>query len=269
MIIDFHTHIFPDKIAEKTIAMLAATGNTEAFFDGKVTGLVGRLCEAGADIAVTLPALTSPTQFDSVNRFAAGINEEFLEKSPRLISFAGIHPDCEDIEGKMKFIHESGFLGIKIHPDYQNTFIDDPKYIKILQCAKEYGLIVVTHAGVDGAFRDREVKCTPDRVLRLLDKVPYGKLVLAHLGANEMSDEVIEKLCGADVYFDTAYVLKQTDAETFRRIVSSHGEDRILFATDSPWSDIKADVERLRAFSLNKTAEQKILCDNARVLLGI
>ncbi len=269
MIIDFHTHIFPEKIADKTISLLAENGHTKPYSDGKAKGLVSRLCEAGADIAVTLPVLTSPKQFDSVNAFARAINEEYERSTPRLISFAGIHPDCEDIEGKMSFIRECGFLGIKIHPDYQNTFIDDDKYAEILRCAKENDLIVVTHAGVDGAFRDREVKCTPERVLRLIDRVPYSKLVLAHLGANEMADEVMQKLCGADVYFDTAYVLKYTSRDTFCELLSRHGKNKILFATDSPWSDIKDDVNIIRSFSLNKFTEQRILCDNACELLGL
>ncbi len=269
MIIDFHTHIFPEKIADKTVALLAQNGHTQPYSDGKPSGLIERLSEAGADIAVALPVLTSPSQFDSVNRYAAEINKAFVQSSPRIISFAGIHPRCEDIEDKMASIKQCGFLGVKIHPDYQDTFIDDEGYVKILRSAREHDLIVVTHAGVDGAFRDREVKCTPERVLNLLSDVTYGKLVLAHLGANEMTDEVIDKLCGANVYFDTAYVLKYTTEETFKKIISRHGADKILFATDSPWSNIKDDVEIIKSFSLDKITEQSILCDNARTLLGI
>ncbi len=269
MLIDFHTHIFPDKIAERTISVLASNCNTEPFSNGTVAGLIGEMEKAGADIAIALPAITSPSQFESVNRFAAQINRDFEGKARRIISFAGIHPDCEDIEGKMAQIKQSGFLGVKLHPDYQNKFINDKAYVKILKCAKELDLVVVTHAGVDGAFRDREVRCTPDRVLDLLDKAPHSKLVLAHLGANEMLDEVLCKLCGKDIYLDTAYVLRFTDEHTFKQILNAHGAHRILFATDSPWSSIKDDVEKIKAFSLDKETEQRIFCDNAKSLLGI
>ncbi len=269
MMIDFHTHIFPERIAEKTISLLAKNACTEPYSNGTAHSLTQRLEEAEVDIGIALPALTSPTQFESVNRFAEGINLEYADKTPRIISFAGIHPDCEDIGEKMKQIRKSGFLGVKLHPDYQGRFINDEGYVKILQYAKEYDLIVVTHAGVDGAFRDRAVACTPTLVLDLIKKVPHSKLVLAHLGANEMLDEVLDKLCGEDVYFDTAYVLRHTPEEDFKKILSRHGADRILFATDSPWSSIKNDVERIRSFSLNKNDEQRIFCDNARRLLGI
>ena len=268
MIIDFHTHVFPDRIAEKTIDLLSKNGGIPPFSDGTVTGLRKRMKEACTDISVTLPVMTNPTQFDSINNFAKGINEAFKNESPRLISFAGIHPDCENIDKKMAFIRKSGFLGIKIHPDYQGTYIDDEKYVEILRAAKEYDLIVVTHSGIDAAYRET-VRCTADRALRLIRKVPHSKLVLAHMGANEMHEEVLEALCGEDVYFDTAYVLRFIGKDNFEAILKKHGADRILFASDSPWSNVKDDVNIMKSFGLNKNTENKILFENAKALLGI
>ena len=213
--------------------------------------------------------MTSPTQFDSVNRFAAEINEAFSGKERRLISFAGIHPLCEDIEGKMAFIKKSGFLGVKIHPDYQDEFITHEGYVKIMRCAMEHDLIVVTHAGVDAAYRDKEVRCTPALVKELLKKAPHKKLVLAHYGANEMFDEVLTTLAGLDVYFDTACVLSYISPQIFKKILEKHGEDKILFATDSPWSDISRDADIIRSFSLGKNTEERLFYKNAKALLGI
>ena len=269
MIIDFHTHIFPDKIAKKTIDYLSEKCDLEPFSDGSVSGLISELEKAGADVAVTLPVVTSPTQFESVNRFASQINLDFSNKKPKIISFAGIHPKCEDIEAKMRFIRESGFLGVKIHPDYQDTFINDEGYVKIMECAKEYDLIVVTHSGVDAGYRGLPVRCSPVLVKELIKKVPHTKFVLAHYGANELSDEVLDMLCGEDVYFDTALVFRTIKQESFCEILKKHGEDRILFASDSPWGSIKDDIESLRSLSLDKNTEEKIFCENARKLLGI
>ena len=269
MIIDFHTHIFPDKIAQRTIALLSEKGSIEPFSDGTVNGLLERMEEAGVDLSVVLPVMTNPKQFDSLNNFALEINQRFKDQKRRLISFAGIHPDCEEIDEKMSFIKECGFLGVKIHPDYQETYIDDEKYVKILECAKKYDLIVVTHSGVDGAYRGLPVKCTPERALNLLRKVPHSKLVLAHYGANEMHREVFDILCGENVYFDTSYVLRSLDEETFKKILHKHGEDKILFGSDTPWSSIKGDVDIIRSFSLDKNTENKIFFENAQKLLGI
>lgn len=269
MLIDFHTHVFPDKIARRTIEHLSEKGGIPPYSDGSVSGLLARMEEAKADLAVTLPVLTNPEKFDSVNRFAAEVNEAYGTGTHRLCSFAGIHPACEDIEGKMKEIKERGFLGVKIHPDYQETFITDPGYVRILECAKEYDLIVVTHAGVDGGYKGCPVRCTPALARELIRKVPHAKLVLAHCGANEMPDEVCDTLAGENVYFDTAYVLRFIGKERFERLLERHGDDRILFASDSPWSSIRNDAEILRSFGLPKATEEKILSLNAKRLLGL
>lgn len=269
MIIDFHTHIFPDKIAEKTISYLMEKGGIPSFSNGTASLLISKMEEAGVDISVALPAMTSPKQFDSINRFALKINKEYADKKRKIISFGGIHPDCEDIKGKMKFIKDSGFLGIKIHPDYQGTFINDEKYIRILEYAKEYDLIVVTHAGFDCGFKGEPIKCTPSLVKDVIKKVRHSKFVLAHLGGNELLEESLSTVCGLDIYLDTAYVLNTTNKNVFKEFIKRHGENKILFASDTPWSDIKNNVEKFKSFGLDKNTENKILNENAKKLLKL
>jgi predicted TIM-barrel fold metal-dependent hydrolase len=269
MVVDFHTHIFPEKIAKTTIEALASRAENKPYTNGMDTGLINALKDANADIAVTFPVLTKPTQFDSVTRFALQINEQYKNASPRIISLAGIHPACEDIKGKMKFLKDSGFLGVKIHPDYQNTFIDDDGYLEILKCAKDYDLIVITHSGIDDGYRGEPVKCPPEKVNKVIDKIGHSKFVLAHFGAHKQWDMVLELLAGKDVYFDTAYTLHEIDEKLFKKIVDKHGDDKILFATDSPWRDIKDDLQILRSYNLGKETEEKILYKNAFKLLNI
>ena len=79
----------------------------------------------------------------------------------------------------------------------------------------------------------------------------------------------MELLCDEDVYFDTAYVLRFIGKDKFLEILKKRGSDRILFASDSPWSDIGTDVEILRSFSLGKDVEDKIFYQNAKDLLGL
>ncbi len=269
MIIDLHTHVFPDKIAQKTIDHLTSISQNKPFSNGSVDGLLSEMAEGGVDISISLPVMTSPSQFDSVNRFGAEVNERFADSIPKIISFAGIHPACENIGEKMSFIAECGFKGVKIHPDYQDTFMTDEAYDKIFAAAEKLGLIVITHAGVDGAYRDRPTKCTPSMAKEVISRHPDLKLVLAHYGGNEMFDEVEELLAGENVWFDTAFILRYIGKEKFLKILEKHGADRILFATDSPWSGMKEDLDIIRSFGLDRITEQKILCDNAKKLLCI
>ena len=269
MIIDFHTHVFPDKIAVATIGALAKNSGATPYTDGTVKGMIEALERANADIAITLPVLTKPTQFESVLNFAININNEYANSERKLISFAGMHPDCEDIDAKMAQIKNSGIKGIKIHPDYQATYFDDQRYIDIINCAKKYDLIVVTHSGVDDGYAGQPVRCTVDRILNVIEKTNYPKLVLAHFGAHRLWEEVLEKLAGNNVYFDTAFTFNDIDEKLFKDIVKKHGADKVLFATDCPWGDIKNDYQVLCSYNLDKKDFDKITHGNALKLLNI
>ncbi len=270
MIIDFHTHLFPDSIAKKTIAALEEKGSIPSYSDGTKAGLVASLSRAGVDIGVNLPVLTKPTQFDSVLEFAKSLNEERARTGMPILSFAGAHPLMDNVEEKLSLVKSCGILGIKIHPDYQSTYFDDEGYIRIVKAAKAEGLTVVTHAGFDAGYKGEPIRCTPKRVLKLLDKVGgYDRFVLAHYGGNELFEDVYDMLAGEDVYFDTAYILGSIKKDTFMRILEKHGEDKILFASDSPWQDIGVSVERIRSFGLGGDCEAKIFAKNAMRLLGM
>lgn len=270
MVIDFHSHIFPEKIAAKAIPQLASIIKLEPSMDGTIGGLRVSMENAGIDLSVILPVVTAPQQFDSVVRFASYINENYSEVSgPRLLSFAGIHPDCEDYKEKLKLIAREGFKGIKLHPNYQGKYFDDISYMRIIYTASELGLCVVTHAGFDPVTPDEDF-CSPDMILRVLEETAPPRLILAHLGSNENYDEVLGKLCGKEVYLDTAYSLMHISEETFVRIVRAHGSDKILFGTDAPWTSQKESVERLNSLTaLSEEEKQRIKNGNAVKLLNL
>ena len=138
MIIDFHAHAFPDALAERSVAYLAAKANIEHYSDGTVRGLAEAASKVKTDVALVLPVVTKPSQFRSVNAFAKRINDgEFDSCGVRLRSFGGIHPDSDNVEGELEEIKAMGLKGVKIHPDYQQTFIDDAKNLRIIEKAKE------------------------------------------------------------------------------------------------------------------------------------
>ena len=269
MLIDFHTHVFPEKIAEKTIKILEERSDGKAFTNGTVSGLKAEMEKGGCDIAVALPVVTKPSQFESVTEFARSINEQFATEKRGVLSFGGIHPCSDDIKGKMKTLKNLGFLGVKIHPDYQDTFIDHEGYIEILKAAKDLDMIVVTHAGVDDGYKGEPVKCPPELVLKVIKKIGHSKFVLGHYGGHKLWNEVYDKLAGEDVYFDTAFTLHEIDKELFKKILFKHGDDKVLFATDCPWRDIKEDKETIMSYGLKKETEEKIFYKNALKLLGI
>ena len=266
-LIDFHTHIYPDRIAEKTVSFLAAAGGTSP--EGG-TGTYENLTEvaerAGVDLAINLPVATKPEQAASINRFAREINAA----GGRVVSFGAIHPDTPDPERELEELKTDGFRGIKIHPDYQGHYIDDSETVRVIRAAKRLGLHTVIHGGVDIAFPN-DVKAPPRRVSNLLDQLGEGdgQLIVAHIGGYRLFDEVEEYLVGREVFFDLSYGIRDLPKEQLLRIIERHGAERILFGSDYPWRD-PADVDRyLSSLPLSPRELALIRVENATRLLGI
>jgi len=265
MIIDFHTHIFPEKIAARTIAHLEEKGGIRAAADGTCDGLQKAMEHGGIDMSVILPVVTKPAQFESVHSFAKQINETYPGK---LLSFGGIHPDTEDYKKELKAIRDMGFAGIKIHPDYQGVMIDDIRFLRIIEYASELGLIILTHTGLDIGYPDL-VHCPPERMRKVLDKIKPEKMVLAHLGGWDRWDEVYEYLAGEKVWLDTAFIFDYIREEQFYKIYEKHDKEKILFATDSPWSDLARGVEWVKGLAISEREKEAIFSGNAKALLGM
>lgn len=264
MIVDFHTHTFPDKIAAKTIALLSEKGGIKPYRDGTLGSLCESMKNSGVDYSVVLPIATLARQERTINTLSAELNGK------NNVFYAGaIHPDCADVGGTLDYIKQIGLFGIKLHPDYQGVHFDDPRYVSIMRKAAQRGLYIVTHAGIDVGYRDH-VHCTPDMILNVLSElsgVIDNKLVLAHLGGYELTDEVLEKIIGKPVYMDTAAVLGLYPKKC-KQIIESHGADKILFATDSPWTSQKENIEIIKSFGFSKEDEDKIFYKNAEKILN-
>ena len=116
MIIDFHTHVFPDKIAAGAIEGMSKETGILNYLYGTRDELVASMGRAGVDISVLLPVVTKPKQFKTVNDYAEGIAHTY-DNGSRLIAFGGVHPDSPNLREEIKELRSRGFKGIKIHPD--------------------------------------------------------------------------------------------------------------------------------------------------------
>ena len=282
MIIDIHTHTFPDKIAAATLDKLKHLSHTIPFTDGTAAGLAASMARAGVDRSVVMPVATSPRQVPHVNDASARMNE--LGAQTGVLSFGCMHPDFDGWKEELARVRDLGLKGIKLHPQYQDTDFDDPRYLRILDRCGELGLVVLTHAGLDIGMPGKD-NCAPEMVARALAQVGPVKLVLAHMGGWRQWDRVEALLPGTGVYLDTSFSLGEItplddghyrpgdlpllDEAAFLRMVRKFGADRVLFGTDSPWDDQGAALARLRALPLESAELDAILGGNAQRLLGI
>ena len=264
MIIDFHVHFYPDRLAPRVMQQLSAASGLKPVTDGTRDDTLQKMKEWGVDKAVLLPVATSPN-CDGSNKFALD------SACDQLIPFAAIHPDTPEPESLLERLQQQGFKGVKLHPQYQGADIDDPRFVRIIKACAKLKLPVIFHAGVDPGLPS-PWRAAPDAILRLLHQVeglPGLTLIAAHLGAWDMFDEVEEKLVGHDIWMDTAMLHGYIDPEQLYRIIRRHGWQRILLGSDSPWQSGADAVADITALGLPKEQEQAILGGNAAALLGL
>ena len=168
MIIDFHTHTFPAELAGRAIAKLAASSRARNYLDGTAESLRASMREAGVDYSVLMPVVTRLGQQKDINRAAIEVNQHSRETG--LISFGGIHPENEDYSEILRGLSRNGVKGIKIHPVFQRVAIDDIRYLRIIECASENDMIVITHAGYDIGFPGEDFSSV-SRIEKVLDIV--------------------------------------------------------------------------------------------------
>ena len=286
MLIDFHTHTFPDELAKKVLPKIAGDASIRYYTEATNSSLLESMDRAHVDMSVILPVVTKPSQCETINKTAIEINDRYF---PRLLSFGGIHPDNENYREILSDLLKDGIKGIKLHPLYQRVAIDDIRNLRIIDCASELGMIVVIHAGKDLSFPGDLVD--PDRISRMLDEVKPEKMVLAHMGSYAKWEDVYELLCGRGAYLDTSFSLNPVrplddtkegwdsleanpilvpplKPELFRKMVEKNGADHMLFASDSPWCDQKETFELVGA-CLSESEKDAVYYGNALRLLGM
>ena len=280
MIIDFHTHAFPDKIAQKTVDFLKTKSKTTPYTDGSIGDLSKKSRESGVDLSVVLPVITNPLSTEKINDFAASVNEN--TSTTGVFSFGGIHPDSPDVKAAIKHIKELGLKGFKIHPAYQQVKLNDLRFKRIFGFAEEYGLIVISHGGYDIGVEGNW--SSPVFAAEICSEIHPSRFVMAHMGGWEMWEDVKKYLCGTNIYFDTSFSCvnfsyeKETPQEEqkpvlsendFLSIIRAHGYNKILFGTDSPWGEQQEQLNFIRNLPLKQEEKAAILGDNAAKLLNI
>ncbi|MBW6520863.1 MAG: amidohydrolase family protein [Desulfoarculaceae bacterium] len=260
MIIDFHTHVFPDKVATKAIPALAKEGNIIAHTHGTVDSLLASMDRADITTSVICSIATRPAQFEPILAWSTAI------QSRRLIPLPSIHPADSDAVGKVFMLKDQGFSGIKMHPYYQNFFLDETRLNPLYEALSETGLLLVVHCGYDIAF-PRIRRADPGRILTVQKRFPNLRLITTHLGGWDNWQEVDELLIGKEIFMEISFSLTYLPAEQAVRMLNKHPIDYLLFGSDSPWDDQAEAIQRLKKLKFKKDRLNSILAKNAARLL--
>lgn len=261
-IIDFHTHAFPDELAERAMSKLQKECIVKACLSGTLSDLLSSMDRNGIEKAVLCNIATRPEHFFSILKWSKGI------RSDRIIPLLSIHPEDRDIREHVRIIREEGFLGIKMHPFYQNFSIDDERVFQIYDALIENDLFIIMHCGYDISFPEWNI-ASPKRIINVINKFNQLKFITTHLGAWKQWDEVEQLILGKKIFMEISFSFGWLETERIKEFLLRHPSDFILFGTDSPWADQGKEIENLKSLGIPKELLDHIFYINAKRLLKL
>lgn len=264
MLIDFHTHAFPDALAPRALAALAAQIKLEPCTNGTIDDLIAKMDCWNVDRAAVCNIATNPRQTVNVNNFAI---ETLKAHGDRIVPLGSVHPAFPDPAVEVTRLHEAGIAGLKIHPDYMGCTIDDPAFDVIFEAAAACGMFIITHAGFD-VYSPGKVWAPPERVISRLKRSPETTLICAHFGGDMMWTEVEETLLGRNLYIDASLgPITSLSKEQAARMLMKHDPEKILFGSDCPWCSSKVSFEYIDSLMIPADLKEKIYYKNALRLI--
>ncbi|WP_243577960.1 amidohydrolase family protein [Clostridium minihomine] len=263
MIFDMHIHIFPDFLAKKALSGIGETSHLPPVTNATLADTRKKLKDWGISGAAVMNIATNPSQQQKVNNWAAEMQDDFF------YCFGSVHPDAPDAVEELERIKKMGLHGIKLHPDYQNYFVDDKKMDPLYEAMQALELPVTIHAGWDPVSPDT-VHTPPKNLAKIARRFPHLSIIAAHLGGMETCEEAEEHLLGLEnVYLDVSMSYLFCELEQAKRMVLKHGTDRVLFASDCPWSLPADQIDFMNRMNLPDHIMEDINWRNAHRLLGL
>ena len=135
-ITDAHAHVFPDKIAEKATEGISHFYDLPMQYHGRVAEMLENGTAAGIDHFLVCSPATTVTQVHSINSFLASCAAAY----PMCTAFGTLHPYAENVEADFQQLRSLQLCGVKLHPDFQNFPIDDPRAYPMYEMIQSSGL---------------------------------------------------------------------------------------------------------------------------------
>ncbi len=277
MIIDFHTHIFPDNICENREAYFSSEPAFKFLYsspDSKLVTadrLVEVMDEQGVDVSV---AVGFPWQSMETIKMHNDYIIDAIQKYPdRIKGFCCIDPFNNGSVFEAERSLEAGLSGIGELAFY--FFGIDSATRKALEpymeiCRKrDIPIMIHTNEPV-GHIYPGKTPNTLRQIYKLVTKHPRNRIVLSHWGGGIffytlLKKEVKEAL--ENVYFDTAASPFLYDPEIYRAGMSLAGKEKILFGTDFPLIEPARYFKELELSGLSEKDIELVCGGNAKRLL--
>ncbi len=261
-VVDSHSHIYPEKIAQKAVANTDLFYNSNSCCLGTSEDLIKNMTDSGIDISVVESVATTPAQVNSINKF---ISLEVEKSSGRFIGLGTLHPDSQNIKEDILQLKELGLKGVKLHPDIQKFKIDDYRCLKIFEICEKENIPVLMHTG-----DSRYDFSNPNRLIPILNIYTNLTIIGAHFGGYTIWEKASKELCGIKNFFvDCSSSFFALSDEKIIEIIKRYGADKVLFGSDYPMWSPKAELERFLSLPLSESEKELILSKNAKSIYNL
>lgn len=257
-IIDFHSHIYPQKIASNAVKGIGDFYNIKIDCNGTAEDLFEQGTESGVSRFLVQSVATTPHQVKSINSFIA----QECEKHSEFIGFGTLHPGLENPQEDIEDILQLKLHGVKLHPDTQHFNMDDPKMFPIYDMIQGR-LPVLMHCG-----DYRYTYSHPQRLKRVLENFPQLTVIAAHFGGWSLWDMALEYLLDLNCYVDTSSSIMFLGRKRSKELVRFYGADRVVFGTDYPMWNAAESIDDVLSLGLTETELEKIFSGNAKRIIG-
>ena len=279
MIVDFHTHIYPEWLRDGRGEYLERDPTFRELFEspGAKLATADELVQAmdadGVDVSVAMGVGWND------RGLAREVNDYIIESSARypdrLVGFAGVNPSWgTEAAREAERCARAGLKGIgELHPDLQGFDLGDESTMSPLaEVAREHRLIVTTHSSepVGHEYRGKG-RTRPDVLWRFIQGFPDIKIVCAHWGGGLPFYALMPEVADAldNVHFDSAASPLLYGRHVFEVAASLVGAERILLGSDYPLVAAGRPLQQVRRSDLSEADKDSIMGGVAAGLLRL
>ncbi|MBE6621862.1 MAG: hypothetical protein E7630_02800 [Ruminococcaceae bacterium] len=266
-IFDAHTHVYPERIAQRAAINFANFYHFTVAESGTFESLLSCEKKAGIGGMLLLPVATSWKNVDKINESAASWAALARKAGFQAWAFGSVNAECPDLSAVLSHIESLGLKGIKLHPDLQGEAVDSPRLYPVYEWLEQKGLRLYLHVGDDRPTVDGS---SPERVATVARDFPKLTICAAHLGGYRVWDRAERVLMGRydNVWYDCATTLDVVDPARGKALIETCGLDRVFFGSDFPAISPEVSLSEFNRLDLDETARKAILHDNLLRFLG-
>jgi predicted TIM-barrel fold metal-dependent hydrolase len=208
-----------------------------------------------------------------LHRDVGGVNLRLAESCREhgrgiLVPFGSVNPTLPDWEEDLRRCHEDHKMpGVRLHPNYHDYTLDDPRFRRLLALAAERKLLVQLAASMEDPRTQHPQLQVPDVDLEplpdLMKKVPGVKVLILNDRRAGSTSKSFASTPG--VFFDMARV-EGTDGVA--KFVRGAPAGRVVFGSHAPFFIYESALIKVYESELTEAESRALFEQNATRLLS-